>query len=93
MAFSTALTGAKTSQSLLTDGRQAMVRKEKLYRVYEVLADTDSDGPAGDGTVVFRFRQKELAHRFALSRTCYGRPASVQVSDVPRRLAERYGVI
>lgn len=71
-----------------------MTRTEKLYRVYAVLFDGSPDGPpgpAGDGTFIKRFRDHDAADRFAAENTCYGRPASVQADDVPRRLAQRWG--
>lgn len=61
-------------------------------RVYEVLHDTDGEGPAADGTVVARFRREVDAKRFAAGRTCYGHPATVQADEVPRRLAQRWGL-
>jgi hypothetical protein len=65
--------------------------KEKLIRIYYVIADTDQQGPAGDGTVIFRFRRKADASAFAGKNTHYGHPCTVKPDDVPRRLAERWG--
>lgn len=65
----------------------------KGITVYEVLADTDGEGPAGDGTKVFRFRRKRDADDFAKGATCWGVPATVSSVDVPRRLAARWGLV
>lgn len=64
----------------------------RTVTVYEVLADIDGEGPACDGTKVFRFRSKRDADAFAAKATCYGRPASVDAFDAPRRLAQRWGM-
>ena len=63
---------------------------KQTFRVYEVLADIDGDGPACDGTAVFRFRNEQTANGFAASSTCYGRPAKVQFDDVPKRIFQRW---
>ena len=65
---------------------------ERSKLVFEVLHDTDTDGPAGDGTVIARFRTRVKAEAFAKNRTCWGRPATVQETRVPYRLAARWGV-
>lgn len=59
-------------------------------KVHEVLADTNHAGPAGDGTVIFRFKRLADAEAFAKIHTCYGRPATIMTSDVPRRIATRW---
>jgi hypothetical protein len=64
----------------------------KPVRVWEVLHDTDGEGPTGDGTVIARFRRESDATKFAAGLTCYGRPAKADSCDVPRRLAQRWGV-
>ncbi len=69
------------------------MRNERMVRVYEVLADGPGDGPACDGTFVSRFTDRANAERFAKASTCYGRPAKVQEDDVPRRLAQRWGLV
>ncbi len=61
-------------------------------RIYEVLYDVDRPGPAADGTVIYRSKSKREAEAFAASHTCYGKPATAEPADVPRRLAERWGV-
>jgi len=61
-------------------------------RVWEVLADGPGEGPAADGTFVHRFRSERDAKTFAATNTVYGRPCNVNVDDVPRRLAQRWGV-
>jgi hypothetical protein len=64
----------------------------KGITVYEVLADISGDGPACDGTRVFRFWHKREADAFASRNTCYGRLCTVHVEEnVPPRLAQRWG--
>jgi hypothetical protein len=65
----------------------------KTVRIYEVVCDLeDTDGgPAGDGMMTLRFRDKGEAERCASKSTCWGKPAAVQESDVPKHLAERWG--
>jgi hypothetical protein len=65
--------------------------RNKTIRIFEVLHDTDSEGPAADGTQIARFDDESEAKRFAAAHTVYGRPASVLIADVPRSLAERWG--
>lgn len=69
-----------------------MFPMSKPVTVFEVLHDTDREGPAGDGTVIARFRREALAETFASSHTCYGRPATVSKVTVSRRLAQRWGM-
>lgn len=64
----------------------------RSIKVFEVLADTDGEGPTGDGTVVFRFRRKREADAFAARNTCWGHPASVSEHEAPLRLAQRWGL-
>jgi hypothetical protein len=66
----------------------------KTVRVYEVLFDGAEGGPAGDGTRVKRFgpKNEKAANDFAATATCYGKPAHVNVADVRRELAQRWGV-
>ena len=63
-----------------------------IVRVWEVLADIDGEGPAGDGTAVRRFRTQRDADAFAATATCYGKPATVDYHDAPRKLAQRWGM-
>jgi len=67
------------------------MKTERLYTVYDILHDIDGDGPACDGTIVRRFRDKGDAAQFAASATCYGNPAKVTEARVPKRLAQRWG--
>ena len=68
------------------------MRTTKGITVFEVLADIDGDGPACDGTRVFRFWNEKEANTFAARSTTYGRPAKVQREDnVSPRLAARWG--
>lgn len=65
----------------------------KGITVFEVLADIAGDGPAADGTRVFRFRSEIEADAFARRNICYGRACKVQREDnVPKRLAQRWGM-
>ena len=64
----------------------------RIVIVYEVLHDTDTDGPAGDGTVIARFRKEDDAKRFSSNKLCYGFPATVNRTEVPRRIAQRWGM-
>lgn len=64
-----------------------------LKRVYSVLYhDEKSAGPAGDGSHIMRFGNRAQADEFAKGKVIYGKPASVEVDDVPRHLAQRWGV-
>lgn len=68
-------------------------RKEKLCTVYHVLVDGEGQGPAGDSTFIVRFRTESEANAFAAGKTGYGKPATVHCgNDVPRRIAERWGM-
>jgi hypothetical protein len=62
----------------------------KLYKVYEVLADISGDGPACDGTKVFRFKRQAEANAFAARNTCYQRPCKVSEVEVSKRLMDRW---
>jgi hypothetical protein len=68
--------------------------KSATVKVYEVLFDGAGDGPACDGTFTQRFRSQADANAFATGRTCYGNPCRVPVpaSDIPRRIAARWGM-
>lgn len=59
-------------------------------RVWEVLVDTDGEGPMGDGTVIVRFKSERAATEYASGQTCYGRPATACVTEPPRRIAARW---
>lgn len=63
-----------------------------MVRVWEVLADTEREGPAGDGTEVFRFRSQREADAFAAKNTCWGRACTVSDVEVPRATAARWGM-
>lgn len=60
--------------------------------VYEVTADCNGPGRYDDGIEIARFRSKRDAEAYAAGRTCYGGPATVQVVDVPRKIAARWGL-
>jgi hypothetical protein len=72
---------------------RSMAHRSDKVTVWEVLADIDGDGPACDGTKVFRFRDEGEARAFAATATCYGRPATADSTRVPRRIAERWGMV
>jgi hypothetical protein len=65
----------------------------KDVTVYEVLADGEGQGPAGDGTYVRRFRTEAEALAFAKVSTCYGGKCRVQTCVAPRALARRWGIV
>lgn len=63
--------------------------------IYEVLADGNGDGPAGDGTYVYRFRNLKEARAFARTNTYLGGPIQkdqILKRKVPRQLAQRWGL-
>lgn len=60
--------------------------------VWEVLYYGPGLGPAGDGSFVARFRNASDARVFAAGNVYYGRPAEAVRVEVPRRLAQRWGV-
>ncbi len=64
----------------------------RTVKVWEVLYDTEGEGPAGDGTVIARFRAERDAKAFAARQTCYGNPARATSTDAPRHVAERWGM-
>jgi hypothetical protein len=64
----------------------------RTKRVWEVLAECAGEGPAGEGTKVFRFGSERAAKAFAAGASCYGRPAKVAMVEVPSRLAARWGI-
>lgn len=66
---------------------------EKLVKVWEVLADGPGEGPAGDGTHVYRFRSEREATEFAKGKTLYGRDTvTADMVEVSRKLAQRWGM-
>lgn len=67
--------------------------RSKTVKVYEVLHGGKGSGPAGDGTYIYRTGEKCTAEDFARTHTCYGGPATVQETDAPRHLAQRWGVV
>jgi len=68
--------------------------RERLCTVYEVLIDVgDDSGAAADGTHVMRFKRRDEADRCAaVSKGPHGQPARVNVAEVSKRLAQRWGV-
>lgn len=70
----------------------------KTVKVYEVLYVVDDDHPQshggamGDGSFIARFRKQADAEAFASGKRCYSGPAKVHADEVPRRIAQRWGV-
>lgn len=66
----------------------------RTVKVYTVVYDTGMPGgPAGDGTAVFRTRNRAVAEGWAKGCTCWGYPAGVNECDVRRDIAHRWGVM
>ena len=68
------------------------MRQTAAVKVFEVLHDGAGDGPAGDGTYIYRSGNRRTAEAFAKENTCYGRPATVRETEASRRLAQRWGI-
>ena len=68
-----------------------MANPTRTKRIYEVLADGRTPGPAADGTHIHRFSRQAEADAFAAQSTCYGRPAKVLSVDAPLHIARRWG--
>jgi hypothetical protein len=69
----------------------------KTVKVFEVLYHSDEPhhayaGAAGDGSFIYRTRKRSDAESFARGKRCYSGDASILESDVPRRLAQRWGL-
>ena len=70
----------------------------KLVTVWTVLFLVDDGhaaahgGAMGDGSFTARFRKEADAVAFAKGREYYGKPAKVSRDDVPRRIAQRWGM-
>lgn len=77
----------------MTRPERGMVR---VYEVRHVVRDDDPGahgGAAGDGSYIARFRSARDAKAFARGREGYGgNPATADARDVPRYLAERWGL-
>ena len=69
-----------------------MADRERTVKLYEVLADTDAAGPAGDGVQVFRFHDKRTAEDFAARSTSWGNPTKAIEVNAPLRIARRWGM-
>jgi hypothetical protein len=68
-------------------------RSSKTVTVYNVLCDWEAAADLGYSKT-FRFRTESDAAMFARGKTYLGRPATVGVEhDVPKHLAQRWGVI
>ncbi len=69
-------------------------RSSRPVTVHTVLIDIVGPGVAADGTAVRRFKRRTDADACAARSTCYGSPATVDTrDDVPRHLADRWGVL
>lgn len=60
--------------------------------VWEVLYLCDGPGRFGDGIATERFRSKSAAKAFCVGKRYYGAPAEPLRSEVPRRIATRWGL-
>ena len=75
-----------------------MSRGSATVQVYSVCYHVDDDHPqshggaAGDGSFVVRFRSRVDAEAFARGKSYYGNDARIARDDVPRRLAQRWGL-
>jgi hypothetical protein len=74
------------------------MRAEKIVTCYCVLyhvADNHHQaggGANGDGSFIARFRSERDAEIFASGKEYYGKPAKVSRDDVPKRIAQRWGM-
>lgn len=64
----------------------------RTIRVYEVLYIGSRAGIAGDGSAIYRTRDRRQAEEFAAGKRCYSGPATVEAVDVPAHIAQRWGV-
>lgn len=65
----------------------------KTVKVYSVLYNLDrAPGPWDDGTDTARFHTLAEAEVFAKDKRYYAEAARVIVGDVPKRIAERWGM-
>jgi hypothetical protein len=66
--------------------------------VFTVMATGREDGKDlgagqyGDGVHIWRFRGEAAARQWAAVHTYYGHPSKVDREDVPRRIAQRWGM-
>ena len=63
----------------------------KSIRVYEVAYNLTSDGRFDDGVEIFRTKNKREAEDFAYGKRIYSGPATVEVCEVPAKIAKRWG--
>lgn len=73
----------------------AFGRMSKTVRVFEVLYDGPagcSPGPNGDGTFIYRTKDRERAEAKARASTFYGRQTTYYSVDAPLALAQRWGL-
>ena len=64
----------------------------KLVTYWYVIADGEGAGPTGDGTYIYRFRDRGPAVEFAKRSTFYGLPANATQDEVPQYQAKRWGI-
>ena len=64
----------------------------RMVKVFEVCYDLPTDGRMGDGIEIFRTRNAKEAASFAIGRTCYGSPATVEMAHVPSHVVSRWGL-
>lgn len=63
----------------------------KTVRLYTVVFD-DPRRNDGLSDTIARFRRRSDAEEFAGKHTHYGKPATVEIDDVPVRLADRWSM-
>jgi|HubBroStandDraft_4_1064222.scaffolds.fasta_scaffold132054_4 hypothetical protein len=74
------------------------MRTEKTVTCYCVSYHVADDHPQayggamGDGSFTARFRTERDAEDFARGKEYYGKPARVSRDEVPKRIAQRWGV-
>jgi hypothetical protein len=62
----------------------------KTITVHTVTYSGADGGPAGDGTQVIHYRNKDVAQTFASTHRLWGSRCEVQTDEVPRHIAERW---
>lgn len=73
-------------------------RKERMIKVWEVSytcgpnGEDTGPGPMGDGFQTARFLSEREAQAFAAGRSCWGGSSRPKLSEVPLRVAERWGL-
>lgn len=68
-----------------------MALRSKTVIVFSVCVDTEDDYNGNMRTV--RYTSEVMAKQIAGENTCWGRPATVSREEVPRKLAQRWGLV